>query len=102
MTWLSKQQSVECSSFSHPFMLTIMRGVEKCASYCRFWRLVSLHKVKQKTKQSSVNANYSKRSHQIHGATLNDYCPASLNGTVTMVTKGSECDVDIHADKPKH
>ena len=26
----------------------------------------------------------------------------SLNGTVTMVTKGSECDVGIHADKPKH
>ena len=28
MTWLSRQQSLECSNFAHPFMLTMVRGLE--------------------------------------------------------------------------
>ena len=28
MTWLSRQQSLECSNFAHPFMLAMVRGLE--------------------------------------------------------------------------
>ena len=30
----------------------------------------------------------------------NNHCLVSLNKTVTMVTKGSECDVGIHKPRP--
>ena len=46
--------------------------------------------------------NYTKRlltSSQSHLKMI--HCLVLLNETVTMVTKGSECDADIHADRPQ-
>ena len=54
MTWLSRQQSLECSNFAHPFMLTMVRGLE-CSIVLSLFEFICLHKVKQqkqnKTKQ---------------------------------------------------